>query len=79
MVSRYCGECGKPLTGAVRRLLRDPEEAVLGGVCGAIARLVQLDVTLVRVATVLLTFLFPMTLLLYALFWALIPRKEAGE
>ncbi|MEE4301797.1 MAG: PspC domain-containing protein [Pseudomonadales bacterium] len=60
-----------------RRLLRDPENGWLGGVCEGIARAFGLPATGVRVAMVILALLFTnLTLIGYAAAWLFMDSRE---
>jgi phage shock protein C len=61
----------------VRRLRRSADDRMLGGVAGGIARYLDIDVTIVRVAIVALTLLTGATAALYIAAWLLIPA--AGD
>jgi phage shock protein C len=56
-----------------RRLRRSAGDRMLGGVAGGIARYLDIDVTIVRVAVVALTLLTGTTAALYIAAWLLIP------
>jgi phage shock protein PspC (stress-responsive transcriptional regulator) len=56
-----------------RRLRRSADDRMLGGVAGGIARYLDIDVTIVRVAVVALTLLTGTTAALYIAAWLLIP------
>jgi phage shock protein PspC (stress-responsive transcriptional regulator) len=57
-----------------KRLYRSSDDHLIGGVCGGVARYLDLDPTLVRViAVVALVFAFPATLIGYLLAWAIMP------
>jgi len=58
---------------AARQLRRSASEKMLGGVAGGIARYLNTDVTLVRVAFAALTLLNGVGLALYGAAWLLIP------
>jgi phage shock protein PspC (stress-responsive transcriptional regulator) len=62
------------------RLTRSQHDRVLGGVCGGLARAWQIDVTLVRLAFILLALAGGTGLLLYFLLLILMPPEgsEAG-
>jgi phage shock protein PspC (stress-responsive transcriptional regulator) len=54
----FCGACGKPTSGGAgqpRTLFRRSAEGRLGGVCAGIAEYLDADVTLVRLAWVILS------------------------
>ncbi len=58
-----------------RRLFRTPDDKMVAGVCGGIARYLGVDPTLVRVALVIaLVIGFPATLIAYAVAWAITPQ-----
>src|SRR5690242_1099395 len=78
--SAFCRSCGKPTRGGTatppRRLHRRSSEGRLGGVCAGIAEYLAADVTLVRLAAVVLA-IFPGGLigglLVYLAAWIIIP------
>ncbi len=58
-----------------RRLVRRTDDKWLGGVCSGLADHLGLDVTLVRVLTVLVTVLgFGSVVIAYLVAWAVMPR-----
>jgi phage shock protein PspC (stress-responsive transcriptional regulator) len=57
------------------RLVRRRDDKVIAGVCGGIADHFAIDVTLVRVATVVLTFVGGAGLLLYGVAWVMVPEE----
>lgn len=60
-----------------RRLVRDTDDRILGGVCSGAAQYLGLDPTLVRVLTVLGTVLGAGSLVLaYAVAWVLVPAAD---
>lgn len=59
----------------VRRLRRSRTDKVLGGVCGGIASYFNIDVTLVRILTLLLLLLAGMSLWVYIILWIVIPEE----
>lgn len=94
---RYCPQCGtstrkdglRPETGRPPRLLRrSRDDKQIAGVCAGVAKYLGLDVTLVRVLTVFLTFWPPgVGLIIYIVCWIVVPedpllltspRKEGG-
>ena len=57
-----------------KRLVRTPDDQMVAGVCGGLARYLGVDPTLVRVVAVVgLVFAFPATLVGYVLAWAIMP------
>jgi phage shock protein PspC (stress-responsive transcriptional regulator) len=76
--SVFCRHCGAPAqeTGRSRRLTRRPSEGKLGGVCAGIARYLDTDPTVVRLAWVILSVVPGFViggLIAYAAAWALLP------
>jgi len=59
---------------ARRRLYRDPDSKVLGGVCGGIGAYFNIDPVWIRVAFVVALFLFGSGPLLYIILWIIIPE-----
>lgn len=58
-----------------KRLVRTPDDQMIAGVCGGLARYFGVDPTLVRVvAVVALVFGFPAAVIGYLLAWAIMPR-----
>ena len=60
-----------------RRLVRDPDDKVVAGVCAGLGRYTDTDPVLWRVTVGVLTVFGGAGLLLYALAWALVPRTGA--
>jgi phage shock protein C len=57
------------------RLYRSESDRILGGVCGGIAEVYDLDPSLIRLATALL-FLSGAPLVLYLIAWIVIPSES---
>jgi phage shock protein PspC (stress-responsive transcriptional regulator) len=65
--------------GAVpRRLTRDTQHAVLGGVAAGFGQYLQVDPVLARLAFVLLAFVNGLGILFYLVCWLLMPRADAA-
>lgn len=76
--STFCRHCGAVLheTGRSRRLTRRPSQGKLGGVCAGVARYLDTDPTIVRLAWVILSVVPGFViggLIAYAAAWALLP------
>ena len=56
-----------------RKLYRNRSDKILAGVCGGLARYLNLDATVVRLLFVLLFFLGGHGLLIYLILWILMP------
>lgn len=62
------------------RITRDPERAVIGGVCAGVASRYDYDVTLVRIVTVLLAFVSGgVGVAMYLAAWIIMPVPGAAE
>lgn len=60
-----------------RKLFRDPQNSMLGGVCSGLAAYLNMDVTIVRLLTVLLFFLSATTVALaYIILWIVVPEAN---
>jgi len=60
-----------------RRLTRDTQHAVLGGVAAGFGRYLDVDPVLARLAFVLLAFVHGLGILFYLACWLLMPRADA--
>lgn len=60
-------------TNENKRLIRT-RDGLVAGVCGGIAEFFGLDVTLVRIATLLLIFFGGLSLWVYIILWLIIPK-----
>ncbi len=60
-----------------RRLTRDTQRAVLGGVAAGFGRYLDVDPVLARLAFVLLAFVHGLGILFYLACWLLMPRADA--
>ncbi len=61
------------------RLYRSRTDAMLGGVCGGIARYLGVDVTLVRLVAVLLVLGNGIGVLPYLLLWIIVPLEPLAD
>ena len=61
-----------------RRLTRDTQRAVLGGVAAGFGRYLDVDPVLARLGFVLLTFVNGLGILFYLASWLLMPRGDAS-
>ena len=59
-----------------RRLYRDPDNKVLGGVCGGISAYFNMDPIWIRIAFVVALFVFGSGPLLYIILWIIIPEAR---
>lgn len=61
-----------------KKLMRDPDNHVLGGVCAGVAAYLGIDVTLVRVIFIILFLAGGPGLLLYIILWIAMPEAKTG-
>ncbi|MES2678987.1 MAG: PspC domain-containing protein [Bacteroidota bacterium] len=61
---------------AKRRLFRDPEERLIGGVCSGLANYFNIDTVWVRLAMFLLIFFGGISLWVYVVLWIIIPLAK---
>lgn len=59
-----------------RRIYRDTDNMVLGGVCSGIGHYFGLDPVAIRALTVLFTIFYGVGLLIYIVMWAFVPKAE---
>lgn len=64
-------------TTAKRRLFRNPDDRILGGVSGGLAAYMGWDPTAVRIAWILLTF-FQITIPIYIILWLIVPLANTA-
>ncbi len=62
---------------APKRLFRDPDEGILGGVCVGLGHYFGIDPALVRVAFLILLFVFGTGPLAYFVLWMALPKAES--
>ena len=59
------------------RLRRSSDDRLIGGVCGGVAEFFGLDVSLVRLATLLLILFGGLSLWVYILLWIIVPKSPS--
>jgi phage shock protein C len=60
-----------------RRLMLDPREGMIGGVCAGLARYLRIDVAIVRIATILAALFAPKVVLAaYLIAWFVLDRRD---
>lgn len=72
----FCSACGKPTAPPAppKRFCRVMAEKKIAGVCAGVARYLEVDVTIVRLVSVLLVLLHGFGLLAYLVAWIIMPR-----
>jgi len=61
-----------------RRLYRDPENSVVGGVCGGLSAYFSVDPIIFRLLFVIFFFAGGASVLVYAILWIVLPRAETA-
>ena len=61
-----------------RRLYRDPENSVIGGVCGGLSAYFSVDPVIFRLLFVIFFFAGGASILVYAILWIVLPRAETA-
>lgn len=64
---------------ASRRLIRNMNDKMIGGVCSGIAAYFGIDTTIIRVITLLLIFFGGLSLWVYIILWIVIPKGYIGS
>lgn len=87
--SKFCYNCGAPLTGQapaaaappapVKRLMRSSSDKKIGGVCAGLADYFDLDPTVVRIVWLLAIFFAGTGFLIYVILWIALPLAPAGS
>jgi phage shock protein PspC (stress-responsive transcriptional regulator) len=67
-----------PNTGQQKRLFRDPDGAILGGVCSGLAKFFNIEVTIMRIIWLVLFFVFGTGFIIYIILWAIIPKANTA-
>lgn len=78
---RFCGAPNRPAGTGTARLVRIPSQGKFGGVCAGIADYLGVDVTLIRLAWVLLAIVpggIVGGVVAYLLAWAVMPEAESS-
>ncbi len=59
-----------------RRLYRDPDNRVIGGVCGGLGAFLNFDPVIIRVLLCILFFVFGVGLFIYLILWIVVPEAR---
>lgn len=62
-----------------RKLMRDPRDRVIGGVCSGLGLYLTIDTVFIRLIVVLLTLLGGMSILFYIIAWIIIPLPRTED
>ena len=63
----------------INRLYRSRTNRMLSGICGGLGEFIGVDPTIIRLATVVLAFIFPGTFLAYILMIFIIPEEPTQD
>ena len=69
----------RPAGPRPRRLVREPDDRKIAGVCAGLADRLGVDVSLVRLGAVVLAIFTPVGLIAYLVAWAVVPERRADE
>ncbi len=75
--ANVCAYCGKRV-GAVaarKQLLRSRTDRKVAGVCAGLAEHMDMDVSVVRILTVVLSFFWPFLVIAYIIMWIVVPEE----
>jgi len=59
-----------------RRLFRDPENRIIGGVCGGLGAYLNIDPLIIRILVAILSLTFGVGLLIYLILWIVVPEAR---
>jgi phage shock protein PspC (stress-responsive transcriptional regulator) len=63
----------------VKKLYRNPSDAMIAGICSGLGEYFDVDPTLIRLAFVLLAFGGGSGVLLYLIMWLVVPAKPTDQ
>ncbi|MCA6417165.1 MAG: PspC domain-containing protein [Cytophagales bacterium] len=66
-----------PDDASIKKMYRDPEKKVLGGVASGVAAFFGVDITVIRVLFIVFAFLGGLGLLLYIILWIALPQANS--
>ncbi|MEX0987154.1 MAG: PspC domain-containing protein [Bacteroidales bacterium] len=69
---------GGKTSGRYRRLHRDPENSVFGGVCGGLGAYFNIDPLIFRILFIVFFFLGGASILVYIILWIVLPKAETA-
>ncbi|TCC95561.1 PspC domain-containing protein [Pedobacter hiemivivus] len=65
-----------PEYNSIKKLYRDTDQAMVAGVCAGLGHYLDIDAKWVRLFTFLTTFIFGSGLLVYMIFWIMVPKAK---
>lgn len=63
-------------TSRKKRLFRDPDDGMLGGVCAGLSKYLDVEVTVLRILALIMIFAFGGGLFIYFVLWVVIPKAR---
>jgi phage shock protein PspC (stress-responsive transcriptional regulator) len=63
-------------SSGTRRLYRDPDNRIIGGVCGGLGAYLNIDPVILRVLAVVLVITFGVGILIYLVMWIVVPEAH---
>jgi phage shock protein C len=63
----------------MKRLVRIKEGRMLGGVCGGIAKYLNIDPVIIRILWIAFTLVYGVGLIVYIAAWILIPEEDKND
>jgi phage shock protein PspC (stress-responsive transcriptional regulator) len=64
---------------APKRLFRDPSHGAIAGVCAGLAKYLGIDVVIIRIIFIVLTFAGASSILLYIILWLVVPEVKTSS
>lgn len=75
----FCCQCGMSLKGVARpkaKLMRSAEDKKIAGVCGGIAKYLDVDATLIRLAWIMIALVGGCGIIGYIVAWIIMPLEK---
>ncbi len=63
----------------IKRVYRSAKDHLLGGICGGLGQYFGVDSNLVRFIWVIITLIWPASIIAYFIMWAIIPNESDQE
>ncbi|MBL7812673.1 MAG: DUF2807 domain-containing protein [Bacteroidetes bacterium] len=73
----HSAETTAPAENIRRRLFRDPDNKIIGGVCGGLGNYFDMDPLIFRLVWIVSVFVFGFGLPLYIIFWIIVPEAQS--
>lgn len=63
----------------IKRVYRSAKDRLLGGICGGLGQYFGVDSNLIRLIWVIITLIWPASIIAYFIMWAIIPIESDQE